>query len=78
MILVMENQGYGQIIGNSAAPCVNSLASTYLRATDSYARGHDSLPNYLEMISGHAYEASGTSERLHAVELRADRGHRHR
>ena len=61
MILVMENQGYGQIIGNSAAACANSLASTYLRATDSYARGHDSLPNYLEMISGHAYEASGTS-----------------
>lgn len=61
MILVMENQGYGQIIGNSAAPCANTLASTYLRATDSYARGHSSLPNYLEMISGHAYEASGTS-----------------
>ena len=61
MILVMENEGYGQIIGNSAAPRANSLASTYLRATDSYARGHDSLPNYLEMISGHAYEASGTS-----------------
>jgi hypothetical protein len=61
MILMMENEGYGQIIGNSAAPCANTLASTYLRATDSYARGHDSLPNYLEMISGHAYEASGTS-----------------
>ena len=61
MIFVMENQGSGQIIGNSAAPCVNTLAGTYLRATDSYARGHDSLPNYLEMISGHAYEASGTS-----------------
>lgn len=61
MILVMENEGYVQIIGNSAAPCANSLASTYLRATDSYARRHDSLPNYLEMISGHAHEASGTS-----------------
>ena len=61
MIFVMENQDSGQIIGNSAAPCVNTLASNYLRATDSYARGHDSLPNYLEMISGHAYESSGTS-----------------
>jgi phosphatidylinositol-3-phosphatase len=60
MIVVMENEGYGQIVGNSSSPCANTLASTYLRATDSYARGHDSLPNYLEMISGHAYEASGT------------------
>jgi hypothetical protein len=37
------------------------LAGTYLRATNSFARGHNSLPNYLEMVSGHAHEASGTS-----------------
>jgi hypothetical protein len=61
MVIMMENQGYDQIIGNSSAPCTNTLAATYLRATNSYARGHSSLPNYLEMISGHAYEASGTS-----------------
>jgi phosphatidylinositol-3-phosphatase len=61
MIIMMENQGYGQIIGNSSAPCANTVASMYLRATNSYARGHDSLPNYLEMISGQAYEGSGTS-----------------
>lgn len=60
MILMMENEGYGQEIGNSSAPCVNTLATTYLRATDSYAHAHNSLPNYLEMISGHGYEASGT------------------
>lgn len=61
MVIMMENQGYDQIIGNSSAPCTNTLAGTYLRATNSYARGHNSLPNYLEMISGRAYEASGTS-----------------
>jgi hypothetical protein len=61
MVIVMENQGYGQIVGNSEAPCTNTLAGAYLRATNSYARGHNSLPNYLEMISGHAYEGSGTS-----------------
>jgi hypothetical protein len=61
MIIMMENQGYGQIVGNGSAPCANTLASTYLRATNSYGRGHDSLPNYLEMISGQAYEGSGTS-----------------
>ena len=60
MVLVMENQSYEQIIGNSAAPYINSLANMYLRATCSYANAHNSLPNYLEMISGHAYEASGT------------------
>jgi hypothetical protein len=61
MVIVMENRGYDQIIGNSSAPCANTLAATYLRATNSYARGHNSLPNYLEMISGHDFEASGTS-----------------
>lgn len=60
MVLVMENQSYDQIIGNSAAPYINSLASSYLRATCSYASAHNSLPNYLEMISGRDYEASGT------------------
>jgi phosphatidylinositol-3-phosphatase len=60
MVLAMENQSYDQIIGNSAAPYINSLAHSYLRATCSYANAHNSLPNYLEMISGHAYEASGT------------------
>jgi len=61
MVFMMENQGYDQIVGNGAAPYTNYLARTYLLATNSYARGHDSLPNYLEMISGDAYEASGTS-----------------
>lgn len=62
MILMMENESYGEIIGNSAAPYVSSLADAYLRATSSYAHAHNSLPNYLEMISGHAYEASGTRD----------------
>lgn len=60
MVMVLENQGYNQIVGNSAALYINSLARTYLRATCSYAHAHDSLPNYLELVSGHAYEASGT------------------
>lgn len=61
MVLMMENESYDQIIGNADAPYENSIASTYLRATNSYARGHYSLPNYLEIISGQAYEASGTA-----------------
>jgi hypothetical protein len=60
MVFMMENESYGAIIGNSDAPYANSLANAYLKATYSYARAHDSLPNYLEMISGNAYEGSGT------------------
>jgi acid phosphatase len=60
MVVVLENESYSQLIGNSAAPYINSLARHYLRATCSYAHAHDSLPNYLELVSGRAYEASGT------------------
>lgn len=60
MILMMENESYGNIIGNSSAPYENKLAKTYLTATHSYAWGHDSLPNYLEMISGRSYSSKGT------------------
>lgn len=62
MVLVMENESYGNIIGNSSAPYENYLAKHYLTATDSYAWGHNSLPNYLEMISGHAYTSQGTKQ----------------
>lgn len=60
MVIVMENESYGQIVGSSAAPYVNWLARHYLRAACSYAHAHDSLPNYLDLISGRAFEASGT------------------
>ncbi|HUZ20566.1 MAG TPA: alkaline phosphatase family protein [Acidimicrobiales bacterium] len=58
---MMENEGYSALVGNGSAPYLNSLAGSYLKATNSYARGHYSLPNYLEMISGNAFEKSGTS-----------------
>jgi phosphatidylinositol-3-phosphatase len=62
MVVVMENEGYRQVIGNTAAPYINFLARTYLRATNSYAHAHFSLPNYLDMISGYGYQSSGTHE----------------
>ena len=52
MVVMMENEGATQIIGNPAVPFINSLASTYGSATDSYAVGHPSLPNYLDIVSG--------------------------
>jgi hypothetical protein len=52
MMVMMENQGYGQIIGNSAMPFTNGLATSYGSDTKSYALGHPSLPNYLAIVSG--------------------------
>ena len=54
----MENHGYGQIIGSSAAPYINSLASTGGLATSYYAVAHPSLPNYLSLTGGSTYGIS--------------------
>lgn len=48
----MENKDYNEIIGNSNAPYLNSLAKTYALATDYYANFHPSLPNYLAITGG--------------------------
>jgi hypothetical protein len=51
--IVMENHSYGDIIGSSDAPYINSLAKQYAIAKgyhDSYV--HPSEPNYLWMVSG--------------------------
>jgi len=55
MVIMMENQPYSSIIGNSSAPYMNSLAKSYQSATNSYGVGHYSLDNYLAMISGNFY-----------------------
>jgi phosphatidylinositol-3-phosphatase len=52
MIVMMENEGATNIIGNPALPYVTSLANDYGSATQSYALTHPSLPNYLDIISG--------------------------
>ncbi|HEU5003556.1 MAG TPA: alkaline phosphatase family protein [Actinomycetota bacterium] len=45
--IMMENHSYSDIIGNSQAPYINSLASRYGLATNYFAVSHPSLPNYL-------------------------------
>ena len=52
VIIVDENKPATNIIGNSAAPYLNGLASTYAKANDYSAIGHPSLPNYLAITSG--------------------------
>ncbi len=52
MVVMMENQGYDQIIGNAALPYIDSLATDYGSATKSFSYAHPSLPNYLALASG--------------------------
>jgi phosphatidylinositol-3-phosphatase len=57
MLIVMENEGYSQIIGNtSQAPYINYLATKYRSATSWYGLQHSSLADYVALISG----ATGT------------------
>jgi len=55
MEIMIENEAYSDLIGDSEAPNINKLAQNYGLGTASYAIGHPSLPDYLEMISGSNY-----------------------
>jgi hypothetical protein len=48
----MENHEYSDIIGNSAAPYINSLARQYAIGTAYTAVTHPSLPNYMSLTGG--------------------------
>jgi len=48
----MENKPYGGVIGSSAAPYENQLASQCGLATNYHAVTHPSLPNYIAATSG--------------------------
>jgi acid phosphatase len=52
MVVMMENKNFSAVIGQSDQSYTNSLASQYGLATKSYAFGHPSLPNYLDLVSG--------------------------
>ena len=54
-IIVMENKGYDQVIGNAEAPYLNTLAQHYGLATNYYAITHPSLPNYLALTGGDTF-----------------------
>jgi phosphatidylinositol-3-phosphatase len=51
-VIVMENHGYGQIIGNPNAPFANQYAKSSNTATNYFAVAHPSLTNYLEIAGG--------------------------
>ncbi len=51
-VIVMENEEYGDIIGSPSAPFINALARRSALATEMFAVGHPSLPNYLALTGG--------------------------
>jgi phosphatidylinositol-3-phosphatase len=54
-IVVMENRSEGSIIGNAAAPYINSLARSYAYLDNYSAVAHPSLPNYLALAGGDTF-----------------------
>jgi phosphatidylinositol-3-phosphatase len=51
-VIVMENKEYGDVIGSSSSPFVNSLARRYTSATGFFGVRHPSLPNYMALTAG--------------------------
>jgi hypothetical protein len=54
-VIVEENNGFSDIIGNPAAPNLNRLAQTYGLATAYYGVSHPSEPNYVAMLGGSTF-----------------------
>ena len=54
-LIVMENKAYKWIVGNPAAPYLNSLIANYGLATSDYAVTHPSEPNYLALFAGSTF-----------------------
>lgn len=51
-LLLEENHSYSSVIGSSAMPYLNSLASKYGLATQYYANTHPSIGNYFMLTTG--------------------------
>jgi phosphatidylinositol-3-phosphatase len=52
VVVVEENHAFGEVIGNSHAPYISSLAAAGATMTRSFAVTHPSEPNYLALFSG--------------------------
>lgn len=51
-LIMMENHGYSEIMGNPNAPFLNSYAHRANLASNYFAVAHPSLTNYLEVVGG--------------------------
>jgi hypothetical protein len=51
-VIMMENHGYDQVVGNPDDPFVNQYIKSANFASNYFAVGHPSLTNYLEVVGG--------------------------
>jgi phosphatidylinositol-3-phosphatase len=58
-LIVMENQTNTDILGNPNAPFINKYGPTVNQATNYFAVGHPSAPNYLEITGGSNFGITG-------------------
>ncbi len=70
VVVIEENHGYNEVIGNPSMPYLNSLANQYGLETQFYANTHPSIGNYFMMTVGEiitnndAYNGVVTSDNL--------------
>jgi len=50
-VIMMENHGYDQVVGNPNDPFVNQYIKSANFASNYFAVGHPSLTNYLEVVA---------------------------
>ena len=55
LVIIAENRGFQEIIGNATAPKLNRLAATYGLATEFFAEAHPSEGNYVAMLGGDTF-----------------------
>lgn len=60
VLVVEENEGAEEVIGNPAMPYLNGLASQYGLATEYYANTHPSIGNYFMLTVGKVVTNSDT------------------
>jgi acid phosphatase len=51
-LIMLENKEYTSLLGNPEAPYFNGLVARYGIATNYYATGHPSQPNYVALVAG--------------------------
>ena len=54
-VIVEENHGFSDVIGNPAAPNLNALANQFGLATGYFGISHPSEPNYVALLGGNTF-----------------------
>ena len=54
-VIVEENHGFQDVIGNPAAPNLNALAKRFGLATQYFGVSHPSEPNYVGLVGGSTF-----------------------